>query len=103
MRLFADAKGKKKNGPGGLTGAAGNSLELVRGLGGFRGLHVNEPPAPASVLELHVTGDQGKQCVILAHSYVLACAVFRAALPDDDRACIDKLAAKTLYAQPLSV
>jgi hypothetical protein len=57
----------------------------------------------AAVGEFHVAGDQGIERVVFALADVLAGAVFRAALPNQNRAGIDQLAAEALYAQSLPV
>src|SRR5580700_7320270 len=80
----------------------GRLVDLSR-LGLFGWLDADEAAMPAPVRELHVTGDECKERVILALPHVLACLVPRATLAHKNRASIDKLPAEALYAQPLSV
>lgn len=82
--------------PGGL-------IDSWSGLGLLGWLHANEAPMPAPVRELHVAGDKSEERIVLALANVFSGLVSRAALADENRACIDELTAEALYAQPLSV
>jgi hypothetical protein len=66
-------------------------------------LDADEAAMPAPVCELHVTGDERKERVILALADVLARLVACAALAHENGARIDELTAEALYAQPLTV
>lgn len=80
------------------------SRNLIRsGLSLLRRMDTDEPPVPASVFELHHAGDQREQRVVAASPDILSGLMLRAALPDQNRARIDKLPTETLYAQPLSM
>ena len=68
-----------------------------------RGNDADEASATAFVFELDVAGDERKKRVVLALPDVFAGLVLRAALANDNRACVNELAAKTLYAEPLTV
>ena len=72
--------------------------DLVRG-----GNDADEAAATALVLKLDVAGDEREQRVVLALPDVFAGLMSRAALANDDRARVDELPAKTLYAEPLTV
>ena len=63
----------------------------------------DEAAATALVFELHMTGDERKQRVILTLPDILAGLVLRAALADENRARVNELASETLYAKPLTV
>jgi hypothetical protein len=65
--------------------------------------HANEAAVAPAVREFHVAGDQGIQRIVFAFTNVFARAVFGAALPNQNRAGIDELSAKALYAESLSV
>src|SRR5215475_13749083 len=69
-------------------------LKLVR-----RRNDANKPPATALVFELHMAGDEREQRVVLALTHVFAGLMLRAPLANENRACIDELAAETLYAK----
>jgi hypothetical protein len=78
--------------------------ELVRGgLGLIRGLHTDETSVTSLVFELHDAGYERKQRVVLALADVDASLMLRAALPNQNRSCVDELSAKTLYAKSLPV
>ena len=49
------------------------------------------------------TGDHCKQRIVLATTNVLARMEVRAALANENLACVDSLAGKTLAAEPLSM
>jgi len=76
----------------------GHYRELIRG-----GNDADEAPATALVFELHVAGDKREQRIVFALPDVFSCLVLGAALANDDRTCVDELAAEPLYAKPLTV
>src|SRR6476660_6782563 len=57
----------------------------------------------ASIVEPHHARDFGEKRVVLAAADVRAGKELRAALPDEDRAARDELAAEALHAEPLRV
>src|SRR5258708_37616115 len=75
---------------------------LVDGFG-CCGSHADEASTAAAVFKLDVPGDQREERVVLALADVFAGLVFGAALANQNRACVDQLAAEALYSQPLAV
>src|SRR5208282_3793450 len=90
---------KTKTAPTGV-GAAWNSANLIRGLGGFRRRHADKAAPVALVLELDVPRHQREERVILALHHVIAGLVFGAALPHQNRPRVHQLSAEALHAQP---
>jgi hypothetical protein len=93
---------KQKTAPADDQGR-GRPVRLIRRFFRRDGLHVDEAAASATVFELHVTGDQREQRIVLTLRHIFAGAVFGAALPDNDRSRVDQLAAEPLDPEPLSV
>ena len=60
-------------------------------------------PAPAAIFKAHHAVDQREQRIVLRARHILSGLVARAALPDQDAAARNHLAAETLHAQPLAV
>src|SRR6516165_3512927 len=69
----------------------------------FRGVNADELTHPAAVLELDRARHFRKQRIVLAPTYVETRLDLGAALPHNDRAARDQLAAENLHAQPLRV
>jgi hypothetical protein len=81
-----------------------SASELIRGGGlGCGGLDADEAAVASAVGELDDAGDESEERVVLALADVFAGLMARAALADENRACVDELAAEALYAEPLSV
>src|ERR1043166_5847975 len=90
--------------PGGRRTGLPNTRGLVCGFGFCRRWgDADEAAAAAAVFELDQAGDQCEQRVVLALGYVFAGLVFGATLANQNRASVDQLASKTLYAEPLAV
>jgi len=78
--------------------------DLIRSFGGsFCGRDADEAAVPAAVFELDVAGDQREKRVVLALPDVFSGLVLGATLANQNRACIDQLAAEALYAESLAV
>src|SRR5215204_6298488 len=74
------------------------------GLGGHRvGGHDVDDAATAAAAELHRPGDEREQGVVTAAAYTEPGVEVGAALPDDDLARVDDLAAEPLDAEALRV
>src|SRR5260370_27687442 len=73
------------------------------GLGLLGWLNANKAAVTAFVFELHETGHEREQRVVLALTDVFSRLVLGAALAHQNRARIDELPAETLHAQPLTV
>src|SRR5881296_4545705 len=81
----------------------GNGAWLRPGNGGLRGKNADEFPHAPAILVLDEPVDQGKQGIVPPQSDVFARLQARPALPDQDRASGDKLAAEALHSQTLGV
>jgi len=79
-------------------------MQLVRGgLGLLCGLNADEAAMTPPVEKFYVTSDEREERVILALANVFAGLVLCPALADENRACVDELAAEALDAQSLPV
>src|SRR4051812_30866262 len=76
---------------------------LLCGRGRLRRVDADELALTPLVLELDEAVNQGEQRVVLAAADVLARLPFRPALPREDVAAQDGLAAELLQAQPLRI
>src|SRR5216684_1005476 len=79
-------------------------MPLVRsGLGLLCGLDADEAAVTAFVFELHNTGNEREERIVLALTDVFPSLMLGAALAHQNRAGIDELPAETLDSQPLAV
>ena len=76
---------------------------LVCSFGLLSRLNADEAAMTATVLKLHNSSDQSEQRVVLPLPDIFASLVLGPALPHKNRACVHKLPAKSLHAEPLSV
>ena len=60
------------------------------------------PAQPALVVKTHNAGDAGEEGVVLTAPDVHSWFMLGAALPNENRAGLNQLAAEAFYAQPLS-
>src|SRR5262245_15807878 len=78
-------------------------LPKRRRLVGFGGGDADEAAAAATIFKLDVAGDEREKRVVLALTHIFTSLMLGAALANQNRAGVDQLSAKALYAEPLSV
>src|SRR5690348_13875616 len=71
--------------------------------GSLRLAHADELAHPPAIVKLNHAGDLGEQRVVLAPAYILARLEPGAALPHDDGAAGNQLAAEHLHAEALRI